>query len=156
MKAKGWVFLGLGLMLLYGCAPSSLSPAQMTGTVEVGRKETGAALMTLMPPSPWPTNNETPAPLEWTPGPGEITAADNGKTFTITITGRFLLILDRTVYPPGSLQLKCTPDGVLGRISNIPALPEPYYATHLEGVAQGECEIRNGSFEVVVKVTDQP
>jgi hypothetical protein len=67
-----------------------------------------------------------------------------------------LLILDKTVYPSGSLELKCTPDGVLGRVTNIPALPEPYYVTHLEGVAQGECEIRNGTFEVHVKVTNTP
>ena len=156
MKAKGWTVLCLGLMLLWGCTPSSLSPAQITGTAEVARKETEGARMTLMPPSPWPTSNATPAPVEWTPGPAEITAADDGKTFTISITGRFLLILDKTDYPPGSLELKCTPDGVLGRVTNIPALPEPYYATHLEGVAQGECEIRNGSFEVHIKVTNTP
>lgn len=88
--------------------------------------------------------------------PGEITAADNGSTFTIGITSRISVILSDIDYPRQNLTVLCNPPDALGSISNIPSVPQPYYAVRFEGVKVGECNVQNGNFFVIIKVTSNP
>jgi len=48
------------------------------------------------------------------------------------------------------------PEGVLGRVSNIPVVPSNFYAVRYEGVQLGKCVIHNGQFEVTINVVNHP
>jgi hypothetical protein len=80
----------------------------------------------------------------------EITEKDNGKTFTYAPTTRFSVILDQNKYPQENLTIE--PKGLLGAISNIPAVSPPFYVARFEGLQTGTCTIRNGSFVVTIKI----
>lgn len=99
---------------------------------------------------------ETPVSIvvgvDWTPSPGEIVASDAGKNFDIRITSRISLILQEKEYPAANLELHCTPADSLGRISNVPAVPNGYYVFRYEGVQPGLCTVQNGQFEITIKV----
>jgi hypothetical protein len=78
----------------------------------------------------------------------EITEADNGKTFTYTVTSRFSVILDGKKYPPADHSV--APTDIIGYISNVPSVDPPLQAVRYEGVNPGTCTIRNGDFAVTV------
>jgi hypothetical protein len=80
----------------------------------------------------------------------EITEADNGKTFTYTVTSRFSVILDGNKYSPDSLSV--VPTGIVGYVSNIPDVDPPLWVVRYEGVSPGTCSIRNGDFAVTVRI----
>ncbi|MGE5541123.1 MAG: hypothetical protein ACM3TU_02470 [Bacillota bacterium] len=82
--------------------------------------------------------------------PFEITEADSGKTFTYTVTSRFTLILDETKHP--QQELSCVPAGILGSISNIPAVSPPSYAARFEGVAPGTCTFSDRDFTATITI----
>ena len=81
----------------------------------------------------------------------EITEKDNGKTFTYAPKTRFSVILDQNKYPQENLTIE--PKGLLGALSNIPAVSPPFYVARFEGLQTGTCTIRNGSFVVTIKIT---
>jgi hypothetical protein len=144
-------------MFLAACTPTgTLSPGQATGTAEVVLKETAAMQLTLTPVTVVPTQDLPTPEIFWTPMPGEITAADSGSTTTISITSRISVILNGYDYPKENLSILCSPSDALGSISNIPTVPPPYYAVRFEAVAAGECNIQNGNFFVIIKVTANP
>jgi hypothetical protein len=130
----GWTLLGLAfLFLLVSCA------------------------------NPFSTQNVTTPPTSHTPGGQssatpqltqqyEFTEKDSGKTVTYTVTSRFGIILDQQKYPKNNIQVACTPQGVLGSISNIPSVVPPLYALRYEGVQPGVCTIKDETFLFTVKI----
>lgn len=80
----------------------------------------------------------------------EIRAKDSGKSFTYTVTTRFTVILDQNQYPKSDL--KCQPKGVIGSISNIPEVQPPLYAARYGAVQPGTCTLKDGDFEVTIRV----
>jgi hypothetical protein len=81
----------------------------------------------------------------------EISAEDNGKTFRYTVTTRFSVTLDGTAYPKD--QLACSPEGVIGEISNVPPAKPPLYTARFEAIQAGSCSLKDGSFSVTILVT---
>ena len=165
MQENAYWFTGLSAFLLAGCAtvsrpPSAtraLAPDLLTGTAIVAAKSAGAtqhAVQAMTPEATEPPPIVTMPP--WTPSPSDgITAGDSGKTFDIWITSRITVILDSRKYPMQDLREECVPFSVLGRVSNIPAVPWPYYPIRYEAVQLGKCIIRNGQFEVTIAVVPQ-
>src|SRR6266496_3649470 len=51
--------------------------------------------------------------------PGTLTEKDTGRRLAIVVTARFMVVLDERIYP--RQQLVCTPEGIIGGVSNIPA-----------------------------------
>lgn len=134
----------------------TLSPELATGTAEVGRKYTQAAELTSNPITPLPSESGPLASMSWTPSPGDILAADTGRSFDIWITSRIEIVLEASQYPKANLQIACTPEIVIGQVSNIPAVPANFYVIRYEGVQLGTCKVRNGSFEVTINVVQHP
>ena len=84
----------------------------------------------------------------------EITAADSGQTFTYPLTTRFTVLLNPQDYPVD--QLTCQPEGILGRISNVPEVQPPLQAFRFEAVQPGSCTLQAGDFQVTINVVQQP
>lgn len=80
----------------------------------------------------------------------DITAADNGDSFSYTPTSRFSVTLDKTKYP--HLTASCAPEGTIGLISNVPSVPDPLYVTAYEAIAPGTCVLSSDDFSVTVVV----
>lgn len=135
---------------------TSLPPEASTTTAALGAKLTAIAAETAYPATPASTEEYPTVTESWTPGANEIVAGDSGKTYAIGVTTRISLILERAVYPPENLAVTCVPAEVLGRVSNLPQGPPQYYAVRFEGVQPGQCLIRNGAFQVTIKVVEQP
>jgi hypothetical protein len=90
-----------------------------------------------------------PAPVE---NQYAITAADNGKTFSYPLTSRFSVFLDSTLYPQKNLT--CSPQGIVGSISNIAPAPSPnLYSVRFETVATGTCILQDGAFSATIDST---
>ena len=89
-----------------------------------------------------------PAPAEKTQF--SLTANDSGKTFTYTITSRFSVFLDEAHYPLAAL--RCSPDGIVGSISNIGVPPQGLWVARFEAVAPGSCVLRDKDFAVTIVV----
>lgn len=83
-----------------------------------------------------------------------ITAHESGRTFTYTLTSRFVVTLDGRMYP--QQQLRCEPGGIIGRITNVPSAQPPLYNAQFEVVAAGTCTLRDGSFSVTIRGIDRP
>ncbi len=92
----------------------------------------------------------------WTPSAGEITVADSGRTIDFGLTSRFSIVLKESEYPIAALELNCIPEVVMGRISNVEAVPQDYYVLRYEGTGIGQCTIQNGGFEVTINIIDHP
>lgn len=134
----------------------SRSSDQATGTAIVADKYTHIAESTLHPATPFPTEvYPTEDWTGWTPSSNEIVASDRGKAFDFLLTSRFSIVLKESEYPPANLELDCTPENVLGQVSNVEGVPPDYYVIRYEGASLGECTIRNGPFEVTIHVVDQ-
>lgn len=82
--------------------------------------------------------------------PTELHQTDSGGTFTYRVTSRFTVVLERGVNPPA--HLRCTPEGIIGSISNVPSVAEPYYAARFEAVAPGTCDLRDDGFSATIIV----
>jgi len=63
-------------------------------------------------------------------------------------------ILDARTDPQADLH--CTPDGVIGSISNAPAVPPPMYAARYEGVQAGTCTLADDHFSATIVIVDAP
>jgi hypothetical protein len=165
MQGRLYQLMGLLIPFLAGCAAAqaqqpvktTLKPDQATGTAIVGSKYTEAANLTRQPMTALPTGQPPVATEVWTPSPQDgISADDSGKAFEIWITSRISVILDAAEYPMADLVETCAPDVVLGRVSNIPPVPAPFYVIRYEAVQLGECAIRNGRFHVSILVVADP
>jgi len=76
--------------------------------------------------------------------------SDSGKTFRYSVTTRFTLLLDAAKNPQAHLQ--CLPEGIIGSISNAPAVAPPLYAARYEAVAAGTCILTNDNFSAKIVV----
>jgi hypothetical protein len=82
----------------------------------------------------------------------EIREQDRGKTFTYPITTRFTLYLDESKHPQETLTIE--PEGIIGSISNIPAVEPPLYAARFEAVRSGKAVIKVKGFSVTIRVVE--
>ena len=151
--------LGLVLVLLVACTPQgepTLTAWPPPGMGLLAAKKTQSAGLTAQPSAPPPSEAAPSATPGWTPQPGEVTAADSGKSFNLGITSRMSIILEESLYPQANLKMTCDAPQVLGQVSNIPAVPAGYYVMRYEGVGLGTCNITNGSFDVTITVKAHP
>jgi len=84
----------------------------------------------------------------------DLMESDKGKTFTYTVTTRFTVILDPSRYPRS--ELTASPDSILGDISNVPAVPRPFYAVRFETVRPGTCILQDRDFRVTIRIVELP
>jgi hypothetical protein len=106
-------------------------------------------------PTDNPTSQMTITPDARLSHQTRITIADNGRTFTYPITGRFLLFLDKTVYPED--ELVCKPEGIVSWFSNGLGLWDEQLKLHsvgFEGVEPGICIIQSKDFKITIRVVD--
>lgn len=80
----------------------------------------------------------------------DITAKDNGKTFSYIVTQRFSVELDKNLYPISSL--KCNPDGTIGQVSNLSINGPDNYPIGFQALKPGTCILKNGDFSVTIRV----
>ena len=84
--------------------------------------------------------------------PLNIREGDSGRTFLYGMTTRFGVLLDERRNPRGNLH--CTPEGIIGSVSNIPAVEPPLYAARFEAVATGTCKLADDNFSVTIVIKD--
>jgi hypothetical protein len=80
----------------------------------------------------------------------QIKPSDNGKTFTYHLTDRFTVFLDDTKYPVKDLA--CTPDGIIGYVSNGSLGGLNNYPVMFEAVAEGTCRLEDHDFHVDIHI----
>jgi len=80
----------------------------------------------------------------------QIKLSDNGKTFTYHLTDRFSVFLDDTEYPVP--ELVCTPDGIIGYVSNGSLGGLNNYPVMFEALAEGQCSLDDRHFHVDILV----
>ena len=80
----------------------------------------------------------------------QIKLSDGGKTFTYHLTDRFSVFLDDTNYPVKDLT--CTPDGIIGYVSNGSLGGLGNYPVMFEAVAEGQCSLDDRDFHVDILV----
>jgi hypothetical protein len=85
--------------------------------------------------------------------PSEIHESDSGTAFYYPVTGRFTVILNQNNNPAENL--RCTPDGIIGPISNIPSVAPPLYAARFEGLQPGTCTLTDDNFSITVIIKQQ-
>jgi len=73
---------------------------------------------------------------------------DNGKTFTFPITTRFSVFLDDQNHPV--TQLKCSPEGIIGMVSNRSARGSDLYPVMFEALQAGQCTLTDRDFSIIV------
>jgi len=76
----------------------------------------------------------------------QIKLSDNNKTFSYHLTDRFSVFLDDTKSPVKDLT--CTPEGIIGYISNGSLGGLDRYPIMFEGVAEGKCRLEDHDFHV--------
>jgi hypothetical protein len=101
-------------------------------------------------------NTQTPtSPLEVSSTPQldvkmDIGLANNQKTFTFGIASRFFIFLDDKLYPVN--ELSCTPEGIIGQISNGSLRGPGSYPVMFEGVTSGSCTLSDRDFQVEIVI----
>ncbi len=80
----------------------------------------------------------------------QIQLSDNGKTFTYRITDRFSVFLDDARHPVANLS--CSPDGIIGYVSNGSMRGPNQYPIMFEAVAAGQCMLKDGDFSATIEV----
>ncbi len=80
----------------------------------------------------------------------ELTSGNNGQTFIYPVGATFRVVLNGSDYPKKSLA--CTPAGIIGPASGIPAVAAPFYAAPFKTLATGTCTLSSGGFSVTVSV----
>lgn len=101
-------------------------------------------------PSPTPEPAAVDA-IEWMKE-GSINLRDNGKTFTFTVTSRFMIFLDEKGYPLN--ELKCEPKWIMGYISNGSLRGPDYYPIMFEAVEEGTCILKDRDFQIRIVVAN--
>lgn len=79
-----------------------------------------------------------------------IQPGDNGKTFTYRPTDRFIVFLDDEKYPVKDLA--CTPEGIIGYVSNGSLRGPDLYPVMFETVKEGRCRLTDHDFHVDIVV----
>jgi hypothetical protein len=82
--------------------------------------------------------------------PLEITQDNSGERLSYTVTTRFGVSLDPQANPPE--RLRCTPEGVIGAISNVPPSGSSLYIARFEAVQPGTCTLTDDNFSAVISV----
>ena len=82
-----------------------------------------------------------------------INLSGDGKTFTFRLTTRFIVFLDDKEYPVKDI--KCTPEGIIGYVSNGSVRGPDNYPIMFEAVGIGTCTLRNRGFQAHIIVTHQ-
>lgn len=122
------------------------APTMKISTIAVFAAVAAIAIAGFVLVNSWSTS---PSKTEYgPPNAYEITANDNGKKMTYSVTTRFSVILDPRIYPESSFSV--SPEGVLGAISNIPVVPAPFYVKRFEVVATGTAIISDKDFTVTI------
>jgi len=75
---------------------------------------------------------------------------DNGKAFTFTVTTRFTVFLDDQNYPVN--ELKCSPDGIIGMVSNGSMRGPGLYPVMFEALQTGQCTLTDRDFSVQLTI----
>jgi hypothetical protein len=94
-----------------------------------------------------PTPTATPDPLQQQ---SDIKLQDNGGAFTFTVTSRFFVFLDNQANPVS--ELKCTPEAIIGIISNGSLNGPGRYPVMFEAVQPGTCTLTDREFSVQITV----
>ena len=84
-----------------------------------------------------------------------LTNKDNGRIFTFNVTGRFLLFLDRNLYPEN--EQVCKPIGIVSWVTNGVGLYDEelkLFSVGFEGVRRGVCTIQIRDFKVIIQIID--
>lgn len=81
----------------------------------------------------------------------ELHESDLAQTFVYPVTSRVGIVLDSSKYSPTGMD--CEPHGVLGSVSNIPAVPTGQFAVRYEGLVAGGCTLQDGSWyaHIIIK-----
>lgn len=148
----------LALALLSGCnSPAQLSPGAPSPNpsptpippypgMEMPTPTFSAPSSPYPGPTPLqPTEYPTVEPASLSQ-PYDLIEEDNGKTFTYKITSRFTISLDDKKHPLKNLT--CTPEGIIGSVSNGSVNGPDNYPIMFEAVQAGECLLHNGDFQV--------
>ena len=80
----------------------------------------------------------------------QIKPSDDGKTFNYRLTDRFTVFLDDTKYPVKDLV--CTPEGIIGYVSNGSLGGLDNYPIMFEALAEGTCRLEDHDFHVDIVV----
>lgn len=132
------IFILLILPLLFAC--QAIAPTQSTAP-----KPTVA-----QSPFPQSTPDIDATQSAQMQNDAQIKLSDNGKTFSYHITDRFSVFLDDTNYPVKNLT--CTPDGIIGYVSNGSFRGPDRYPIMFEAAAEGQCVLKDGDFSVTISV----
>jgi len=81
----------------------------------------------------------------------QIKLSDNGKMFSYHLTDRFTVFLDDTKYPVKDLE--CTPEGIIGYVSNGSLGGLDHYPIMFEAVAEGTCRLEDHDFHADIVVS---
>jgi hypothetical protein len=84
----------------------------------------------------------------------QISLKDKGKTFTYTLTTRFMMFLDDDLYPVK--ELICEPKPVIGFVSNGFLRGPGHYPVMYGASIVGECTLSVRDFWVKIVSTDRP
>lgn len=76
----------------------------------------------------------------------QIKLSDHGKIFSYHLTDRFSVFLDDANYPVKDLA--CTPEGIIGYVSNGSLGGLNHYPIMFEAVAEGDCRLEDRDFHV--------
>ncbi len=142
MIVRGKNLMSLAVVLLVGaCAKSSPLP-------------TSSPINKPAVPSVLPSPTLEPAAvdaIEWMKE-HSINLRDNGRTFTFTVTSRFMVFLDEKDYPLN--ELKCEPKWIMGYASNGSLRGPDYYPIMFEAAEEGTCILKDRDFQIRIVVAN--
>jgi hypothetical protein len=101
-------------------------------------------------PIPISSASPTPDPVEQMRQEADIKVSDSGKTFPFGVTVRFSVFLDDARYPVSAL--RCSPEGVIGIVSNGSLRGPDLYPISFEGLQPGTCQLTDGDFSVRIVI----
>jgi hypothetical protein len=120
------------VMLLSACSATTPTPVQLTATIVLAK----------------PT--VTFDPLAEMRQQAKIKVEDNGKTFAFAVASRFFVFLDDEKYP--ATELMCSPEGIIGLISNGSLRGPGLFPVMFEGAQSGECTLTDRDFSVQIEI----
>jgi hypothetical protein len=154
-KLRNFLFLAMIVGFFAACSPlkanvqTTIVPTRTSeSNIQVGST---SALSTATPTIPEMTVNPSLA----LSSQYQITLQDNGRTFTYTVTSRFLLYLDKTRYLKN--EQVCQPEGIASWVSNAMGLYDENLkldSVGFETVKPGICVIQVSNFQIIIQVVD--
>lgn len=141
--------------LFAACSPSKENFQTTTVPTHTSESDIQAG-STSAPPTATPTIPEmTIDPRLPLSNQYQITLQDNGRTFKYTVTSRFLLYLDKALYPKN--EQICQPEGIASWVSNAMGLYDENLkldSVGFETVKPGVCVIQVRDFRVIIQVVE--